>query len=60
VVSVLAHEASDMKAINLNPRCDYFFSKCIMSKTLDLGHAINSGSAGKCKDIKTCLINLFL
>jgi hypothetical protein len=49
VVSVPAHEASDIKVMILNPRCAYFLSKRTTSKTLNLGNTVNSGSAGGCK-----------
>jgi len=36
-----------------------WFSKCTITKTLVLGHAVNSGSAGGSKDVKTCRTNIF-
>jgi hypothetical protein len=58
VVSVLAHKASDIKVMSSDPE-PIFWSKCSMTKTLDLGHAYNSDSAEECKDVKTWEMIIF-
>jgi hypothetical protein len=47
------------KLMSSNPECAYFWSKRKISKTLDLGHTVNSGSVGGCNDVKTCQMNIF-